>query len=203
MRPLSIRGRLALWYGAALAVSLAVFAAIGFAFVARSSLASTDASLDEALDAVESALHLEESEKHPPDSYLGPLVQDFRFRDLKVAILDRATGRAYFSLDTSGVAGDSTNLQSPSAALAHAHVPLEAPDMRRMMSQASPTVEQINTISVEGVHVLLQGLAAPEIAHEGLSIQPGAWRSGGSNLHAPPGRDRAWQTAQFHRECCQ
>jgi len=153
MRPPSIRGRLALWYGAALGVSLALFAAVGFAFVARSSLASTDASLDEALDAVESALHLEESEKHPPDSFLGPLVQDFRFRDLKVAILDRATGRAYFSLDTNGVARDSANPQSPSAALAHAHVPLEAPDMRRMMSRASPTVEQINTISVEGEQV--------------------------------------------------
>ena len=104
MRTPSIRARIALWFGATLAVGLALFAAAGFAFVARSSLSSTDDTLDEALDAVESALNLEESEQHPPSEYLARLVQHFRFRDMRVAILNRATGRVYSSIDTTTLA---------------------------------------------------------------------------------------------------
>ena len=153
MRPLSIRARIALWYGAALALSLAVFAAAGFAFVARSSLASTDESLDEAVDAVESALNLEDSEQHPPDAYLARVVQHFRFRDMKVAILDRATQRVYSSADTTGQAPTDARAASSGAALARAHVPLEAPDLRQLMLRSPQTDDELSTITAGGVDV--------------------------------------------------
>ena len=105
MRPLSIRARLALWYGAAVALSLALFAAAGFAFIARTSLGNMDASLDEALDAVQGALALEAGAHHPNDADVRRVVQDFRFRDLKIAMLDRATSRTF--LGESAGAADS------------------------------------------------------------------------------------------------
>lgn len=153
MHPLSIRARIALWFGAALALSLALFAAAGFAFVARSSLASTDESLDEAVDAVESALNLEDSEQHPPDAYLARVVQHFRFRDMKVAILDRATQRVYSSADTTGQAPTDVRAASSGAALARAHVPLEAPDLRELMLRSPQTDEELSTITAGDVDV--------------------------------------------------
>ena len=147
----SIRTRLALWYGAALAVSLAIFAAAGYTFVARSSLAVTDASLQEAVDAVESALDLEESEQHLPDAYLGPLVQDFRFRDLKIAILDRASGRLYVGVDSGGRAAPDS--AGPDAARAYAHVPLDAREMRRLMVGTAASTERVFTTRAGEEHV--------------------------------------------------
>lgn len=146
MRTPSIRARIALWFGATLAVGLALFAAAGFAFVARSSLSSTDDTLDEALDAVESALNLEESEQHPPSEYLARLVQHFRFRDMRVAILNRATGRVYSSIDTTTLAPPDARAASSGAALVRAHVPLEPPDMRTLMLRAPQSEEDVYTV---------------------------------------------------------
>jgi signal transduction histidine kinase len=158
MRSLSIRGRLALWYGAALAFSLAFFAAAGFAFVARTSLDNMDASLGEALDAVQGALDLEESAQYSRDAYLDLVVQDFQFRDFKIAILDRATTRAHLSTaspgaDSSGTATDTAADESPGAALARAHVPLEAPDMRALMLRTPDRGEQVLTVDAGGEQV--------------------------------------------------
>ena len=153
MRPLSMRARIALWFGAAIALSLAVFAVAGFAFVARSSLASTDESLDEAVDALESALNLEDSERHPPDAYLARVVQHFRFRDMKVAILDRATRRVYSSVDTTEQAPADARAASSGAALARAHVPLEPPDLRELMLRSPQTDEDLSTITAGSVEV--------------------------------------------------
>ena len=146
MRKPSIRLRIALWFGAALALSLALFALAGFAFVARSSLASTDDTLDEALDAVESALNLEESEQHPPNEYLARLVQHFRFRDMRVAILNRSTERVYSSTDTTGQAPTDRRAASSGAALVRARVPLELPDMRTLMLRAPQSEEDVYTV---------------------------------------------------------
>lgn len=146
MRTPSIRARIALWFGATLALSLAVFAVAGFAFVARSSLASTDDTLDEALDAVQSALNLEESERHPPSEYLARLVEHFRFRDMRVAILNRTTERVYASIDTTGQAPTDVRAASSGAALVRARVPLEPPDMRTLMLRAPRTEEDVYTV---------------------------------------------------------
>jgi heavy metal sensor kinase len=149
----SIRARIALWYGAALAVSLAVFAAVGFAFVARSSLASVDTSLGEAMDALQSAVNLEESEHHSPQQYLDRLVQDFRFRDMKVAILDRATARLYAPVDTTAGTAPRAPTESSGAALARTGVPLEAPDMRDLLSRSPQAAEDVYTLAAGGAHV--------------------------------------------------
>ena len=146
MRTPSIRWRIALWFGAALALGLALFATAGFAFVARSSLASTDDTLDEALDAVESALNLEESARRPPSEYLARLVQHFRFRDMRVAILNRATGHVYFSIDTTAQAPTDVRAASSGAALTRAHVPLEPPDMRTLMLRAPQSDEDVYSV---------------------------------------------------------
>jgi len=150
MQPLSIRARLALWYGAAVALSLAFFAAAGFAFIARTSLGNMDASLGEALDAVQGALALEATVRHPSDTDVRRVVQDFRFRDLKIAILDRRNARAYLgaAAEPAETDTDVAPAESPGAALARAHVPLEAPDMRAMMLQAPGTEENVSTVQV-------------------------------------------------------
>jgi heavy metal sensor kinase len=145
MRTPSIRARIALWYGAAMALALAIFAAAGFAFVARSSLASTDVALSEALDAMQSAVNLEESEHHPASEYLARLVRDFRFRDMKVAILDRATGRIYS--DTAERDASPSPAAAAGAALSRAHVPLRAPDMRDLLLAAPEEDEDVSTVS--------------------------------------------------------
>ena len=146
IRSPSIRARIALWFGATLALSLALFAVAGFAFVARSSLASTDDTLDEGLDAVESALNLEESQQHPPSEYLASVVQHFRFRDMRVAILNRSTGRVYSSVDTTGRAPIDVRAASSGAALVRARVPLEPPDMRSLMLRAPQSEDDIYTV---------------------------------------------------------
>ena len=149
----SIRARIALWFGAILALSLALFAIAGFAFVARSSLASTDDTLDEGLDAVESALNLEESQQHPPSEYLASVVQHFRFRDMRVAILNRTTGRVYASVDTTGLAPIDVRARSSGAALVRAHVPLEPPDMRTLMLRAPESEEDLYTVDAGSTQV--------------------------------------------------
>ena len=149
----SIRARIALWFGATLALSLAAFAVAAFAFVARSSLASTDDTLDEALDAVESALNLEESEQHPPSEYLARLVQHFRFRDMRVAILNRSTGRVYSGVDTTAQAPPDVRAASSGAALVRARVPLEPPDMRTLMLRAPQSEEDIYTVDAATTQV--------------------------------------------------
>lgn len=153
MRTPSIRARIALWFGATLALSLAAFSVAAFAFVARSSLASTDDALDEALDAVESALNLEESEQHPPSEYLARLVQHFRFRDMRVAILNRATGRVYSGVDTTSQAPPDVRAASSGAALVRAHVPIEPPDMRALMLRAPQSEEDIYTVDAATTQV--------------------------------------------------
>ena len=155
MRKPSIRGRIALWFGATLALSLALFAIAGFAFVARSSLASTDDALDEALDAVESALNLAESQQRPPDEYLASLVQHFRFRDMRVAILNRATERVYFSNDTTGPPPVNRRAASSGAALVRSRVPLEPTDMRSLILRAPQSEEDVYTVDAADTQVRL------------------------------------------------
>jgi heavy metal sensor kinase len=145
MRTPSIRARIAFWYGAAMAICLAVFAAAGFAFVAKSSLASTDASLSEAVDAMQSAVNLEEGEHHRPSEYLERLVRDFRFRDMKAAILDRSDARVYVNVDS--VAGNEP-VEASGAALTRARVPLDGPAMRELLLAAPPSDEEVYTFVV-------------------------------------------------------
>jgi len=153
MRTPSIRARIALWYGTAMAICLAIFAAAGVAFVAKSSLASTDASLSEAVDAMQSAVNLEEGERRRPSEYLERLVRDFRFRDMKVAILDRVDGRVYIYVDSAAVSGAIEPVQATGAALTRARVPLDGSAIRELLLEAPLSDEDVYTFATRDARV--------------------------------------------------
>jgi two-component system OmpR family sensor kinase len=88
---LSIRARLALWYAAVFAVSLGVVAVALYGVVARRSLANVDAALHEAATAVATAIEIEAEDRQPAKDVAASVVREFRFRDLQVAVYDRAT----------------------------------------------------------------------------------------------------------------
>jgi two-component system, OmpR family, sensor kinase len=90
LRSLSIRARLALWYGAVFAVSLGAVAWSLYDVVARRSLANVDASLHEAVTAVASALEIEAEDQRITPRLAHRVVREFRFRDLQIAVYDRA-----------------------------------------------------------------------------------------------------------------
>jgi two-component system OmpR family sensor kinase len=88
---LSIRARLAFWYAAVFAVSLGAVAVALYGVVARRSLANTDAALHEAATAVATAIEIEAEDRQPAKDVAASVVREFRFRDLQVAVYDRAT----------------------------------------------------------------------------------------------------------------
>lgn len=88
---LSIRARLAVWYAAVFAVSLGAVSVALYGVVARRSLANVDASLHEAASAVATAIDIE-SEDASAKGVAARVVREFRFRDLQVAVFDRASG---------------------------------------------------------------------------------------------------------------
>jgi len=87
---LSIRARLALWYAAVFAVSLGAVAVALYGVVAQRSLANVDAALHEAATAVATAIEIEFDDPRPPKEIAASVVREFRFRDLQVAVYDRA-----------------------------------------------------------------------------------------------------------------
>jgi two-component system OmpR family sensor kinase len=91
LRTLSIRARLAVWYGAVFAVSLGVVAVGFYGIVARRSLLNVDASLHEAVSAVSTALELELEGRKAFNPVAQRVVHEFRFRDLQVVLYDPAT----------------------------------------------------------------------------------------------------------------
>src|SRR5206468_3740234 len=90
---LSIRARLAFWYAAVFAVSLTAVSVALYGVVDRRSLANVDASLHEAASAVATAIEIEAED--PPQqtakSIAARVVREFRFRDLQIAVYDKAT----------------------------------------------------------------------------------------------------------------
>jgi two-component system, OmpR family, sensor kinase len=88
---LSIRARLALWYATVFAVSLGAVAVALYGVVARRSLANIDAALHEAATAVATAIEIEAEDKTPTKDVAVSVVREFRFRDLQLAVYDRAT----------------------------------------------------------------------------------------------------------------
>jgi len=87
---LSIRARLALWYAAVFAISLGAVSVALYGVVARRSLANVDAALHEAAIAVATAVEIE-SEDGSTRDVATRVVREFRFRDLQLAVYDRAT----------------------------------------------------------------------------------------------------------------
>src|SRR5947207_11124940 len=88
---LSIRARLALWYGGVFAVSLTAAAVALYGVVARRSLENVDASLHEAVSAVATAIDIESEDQRLTKNMVQRVAREFRFRDLQIAVYDRAT----------------------------------------------------------------------------------------------------------------
>src|SRR5215208_1523838 len=88
----SIRARLAMWYAAVFALFLGGFAVATYLFIAQSSAARIDEYLAETAGAVAGALEFERTEKRSEAVAVADVVQEFSFRDIEVAVLDRSTG---------------------------------------------------------------------------------------------------------------
>jgi heavy metal sensor kinase len=87
--PRTIRGRVALWFTATVAVLLLGFGTGGYLFLARTAAATIDAELDDAASAVASALSLEASARQPVGAFVPRVVREMRFRGMVVAVYER------------------------------------------------------------------------------------------------------------------
>lgn len=90
IRPRSIRTRLALWYAAVLGLMLVGFAAVAYVVLARTLEARTDATLADASSAVLASLAAERREEGNDTAAIAAVLDEFRFRDLAVAVYDPA-----------------------------------------------------------------------------------------------------------------
>lgn len=88
--PASLRFRLTLWYSALLALPLIVFALICYVVFARALLDRTDRFIDDALTAFSRELVAERRLAPDMEDAMRTTVEEVRFRDLHIAILDSA-----------------------------------------------------------------------------------------------------------------
>lgn len=90
MRPRSIRARLALWYTAVLGLMLVALAAVAYVVLVRALAARTDATLADVSNAVRTSLLGERAEVASDSLAIAGTLEEFRFRDLTVAVYDPA-----------------------------------------------------------------------------------------------------------------
>jgi heavy metal sensor kinase len=88
--PATLRWRLTLWYTALLAVPLVVLAIGFYALFARTLANRTDRFIDDALTAFSRELAAERRATLSADRAIHSTVEEVRFRDLHIAVLDRA-----------------------------------------------------------------------------------------------------------------
>jgi two-component system OmpR family sensor kinase len=88
----SIRVRLALWFSAAYAVMLGLFAIGAYVFLRTSGLARIDEFLQETADAVARAIDFERSAGRGDSAAVATVVEAFRMRDIDVLVLDLLSG---------------------------------------------------------------------------------------------------------------
>ena len=89
---LPVRARLALWYAGVFAVFMAAFGGAVYLFVRRASTTAVDASLAEAATAVADAVTLVLAQGQTLDDAVPLVLDEVRFRDLTIAVLDSARG---------------------------------------------------------------------------------------------------------------
>ncbi len=116
----SVRARLALWYAGVFALFLGAFSASGYVLVSRSSLARVDESLLEGVVAVAAALDLEAEEQGDPRQFIPHVVEEFRFHDLAVAVLEKGTGRLLAGWSADSESTDTITSPQVNGALARA-----------------------------------------------------------------------------------
>jgi len=135
---LSIRARLAFWYAGVFAVSLGAVSIALYSVVARRSLANIDAALHEAATAVATAIEIEAEDQHPAKDVAASVVREFRFRDLQVAVFDRAT--ATLVPGEAPTEGDETEVVDTIARdIATQTFRMDVPDFGKFLASASQT----------------------------------------------------------------
>jgi len=85
----SIRTRLSLWYAGAFALLLSVFALAAYAFLEHTTQERIDEYLAETAGAVAGAMEYERVSGKPFDAIVSDVLDEFRLRDIAVAVLDR------------------------------------------------------------------------------------------------------------------
>jgi len=134
---LSIRARLAFWYAGVFAVSLGVVAVALYSVVERRSLANIDAALHEAATAVATAIEIEAEDIQPAKDVAASVVREFRFRDLQVAVYDRAT--ATLVPGEAPAEGDEAEVDTIARDIATQTFRMDVPDFGKFLASASLT----------------------------------------------------------------
>ena len=88
--PASLRARLTLWYSILLGIPLVVFAVTGYFIFASALTRHTDAFIEDALTAFASELQAERRVGAGLDQAMRSTVDEVRFRELHISILDSA-----------------------------------------------------------------------------------------------------------------
>lgn len=162
---LSIRARLAVWYAAVFAVSLGAVAVALYGVVARRSLANVDASLHEAATAVATAIAIE-SGQASAKGVAARVVREFRFRDLQVAVLDRATGTLVPGEAPAGE--DDQSVDSIARGIATKTYRMDVPAFGAFLAKASPVRATYANLASAGGDVRV--IALPHRTGRGMTM---------------------------------
>jgi two-component system OmpR family sensor kinase len=85
----SIRARIVLWYAGVIALILGCFAFGSYVYLSRTLAERTDEFLAETIGAVAGALEFERAEGKTFDELVPDVVDEFRLRDIEIAVLER------------------------------------------------------------------------------------------------------------------
>jgi two-component system, OmpR family, sensor kinase len=140
----SLRLRLALWYAGAFAVLLAGFAAAVYLFFARTTLSQVDAYLAETADAVQSVVAGEQAKGQPDSATVARVIQEFRFRDIGIAIYDPGTGAV--------VAANTAPARPGALPDSDAIAPLTFAELTRTQPEAGDQAPEFNTVATAAGH---------------------------------------------------
>jgi heavy metal sensor kinase len=133
---LSIRARLAFWYAAVFAVSLGAVSVALYGVVARRSLANVDAALHEAATAVATAIEIEAEDRQPTKDVAASVVREFRFRDLQLAVYDRATATLVPGEAPAEGGGDEAEVDTIARGIATQTFRMDVPDFGKFLASA-------------------------------------------------------------------
>jgi cell division protein FtsI/penicillin-binding protein 2 len=123
----SIRTRLSAWYAGAFALLLSAFALAGYVFLEHATEERIDEYLAETAGAVAGAMEYERVSGKAFDQIVDDVLEEFRFSDMAVIVLDRATSRmSMLDLGT-----------RPRATSPRTHAAQQLPDLRTIMTSTA------------------------------------------------------------------
>src|SRR6188474_1874702 len=113
--PSSLRARLTLWYTLLLAVPVIAFALVCYVVVARTLERRTDVFIGDALAAVEREMQAERRVQASLRESMQRTIDEVRFRELQIAILDRGGTVVAMEAIDAGEQLDADQLRRPTA----------------------------------------------------------------------------------------